>query len=205
MNAHIGPLRGLLDGPFYFMRHGESETNAAALIAGLTDTPLTALGHRQAAAAAEELRAVPLASVVVTGLYRTHQTAMPILRMKGLAPFVEPGLNERDWGVLEGRPLSERPSTFFDPPEAELWEDFNRRIWRAAQGLAVPAPTLVVGHAGTFRALLHGMGYGRVRPRLPNARPVLLSPLDPPPPAGEPAWRVEDLDGQPVPIKAVEA
>jgi len=201
MDTDMSTQRGLLDGCFYFMRHGESVTNAEDLVAGLLDVHLSEAGHRQAAAAAEQFRDIPLASVVVTGLYRTHQTAVPILRMKGLAPFVEPGLNERDWGELEGRSLSERPSTFYDPPGGEVWEDFTDRIWRAARSLVVPAPTLVVGHSGTFRALLAGMGFGKVRPPVENATPVQFVPLDPPPTDGRPSWTVLDLDGNPVPIK----
>jgi probable phosphoglycerate mutase len=183
------------------MRHGESTTNAARQVAGLLDAHLTETGHRQAAEAAEAFRSIALACVVITGLYRTHQTAVPLLRMKGLAPFVEPGLNERDWGTLEGRPLTERPNTFFDPPGGEVWEDFTGRIWRAAQTLEVPRPVLVIGHSGTFRALLERMGFGRVRPPLGNALPVQFVPLDPPPPDGRPAWTVLHLDGSPVKIK----
>lgn len=197
-----GTPRGLLDGPFYFMRHGESTTNAAEQVAGLLDAHLTETGHRQAAEAAEAFRTVELASVTVSGLYRTHQTAVPILRMKGLAPFVEPGMNERDWGHLEGRPLSERPSTFFDPPGGEMWEDFANRVWRVASRLVLPAPTLVIGHSGTFRALLYRMGFGKVRPPVDNALPVQFVPSHPPPDEpGRPAWSVLFLDGTPVPIK----
>ncbi|KAA5606952.1 histidine phosphatase family protein [Roseospira marina] len=198
---HSGTQRRLLDGPFYFMRHGESTTNADSLVAGLLDAHLTETGHHQAAIAAEAFHGIDLAGVVVTGLYRTHQTAMPILRQKGLAPFVEPGLNERDWGALEGRSLSERPSTFYDPPGGETWEDFTDRIWRTAQNLVVPVPTLVVAHSGTFRALLCGMGFGKVRPPVHNAMPVRFEPLDPPPSDGGPAWTVLHMDGSPVPIK----
>lgn len=192
-------IRGLLDGPFYFMRHGESTTNAMDLVAGLTDAHLSERGQRQAIDAAEQVRAIPLASVIVTGLYRTHQSAVPILEQKGLTPFVEPGLNERDWGELEGRPLSERPSTFYNPPGGESWEDFAARIWRAAQWVRVPAPTLLLAHSGTFRALLYGMGFGKVRPQLGNSVVVAFQPLDPPPAEG-PAWRVVDLSGKPMTI-----
>jgi len=188
-------IRHLLDGPFYFMRHGESTTNARDLVAGLLDAPLSDKGRMQAEQAAQTLQDVALASVVVTGLDRAQQSAVPILHQKGLTPFVEPGFNERDWGELEGRPLSERPSTFHETRDGESWAAFADRIWRTARHLEVPTPTLIVGHAGTFRALLFNMGFGKVRPQLANATVVRFVPLVPPPPEG-PAWRVEDLAGQ---------
>ncbi|MBB4287350.1 histidine phosphatase family protein [Roseospira goensis] len=198
MNTH--GMRGLLEGPFLFMRHGESTTNARDLVAGLMDAPLSERGAEQSAAAARVLRDEPLASVVVTGLYRTHQTALPILDQTGLTPFVEPGLNERDWGDLEGRPLTERPSTFYDPPGGETWEVFADRIWRTAQALRVRVPTLLIAHSGTFRALLYRMGFGKVRPPVDNALPVRFVPVAPTT-ADAPAWTVLHLDGSPVPIK----
>lgn len=188
-------IRPLLDGPFYFMRHGESTTNAQDLVAGLLDAPLSDKGRAQAACAAETLRDVALASIVVTGLDRAQQSAVPILEQKGLSPFVEPGFNERDWGELEGRPLSERPSTFQETREGESWAAFADRILRTARHLEVPVPTLIVGHAGTFRALLFGLGFGKVRPQLANATVVRFVPLDRPPSGNGPAWRVETLDG----------
>jgi len=199
------PVRPLLDGPFWFMRHGQSTTNAEDLIAGWLDAPLTDLGHAQAAQAAEQLAALPLASIVVTGLSRTHQTAAPLVARLGgrLTPIVEPGLNERHWGDLEGKTLDHRPSTFYDPPGGETWDTFANRIWTAATTLRVDAPALVVGHSGTFRALLYKMGYGRVRPAVGNAVPVRFVPTDAPPEGG-PAWRVEALDGTPVPISPPE-
>lgn len=198
-----GTLRGLLDGPFYYMRHGESTTNAQDLVAGLMDAPLSATGWEQVQAAAETLRDVTLASVVVTGLERSQRSAVPILEQKGLAPFVEPGFNERDWGELEGRPLSERPSTFHNPRTGESWEVFADRILRTARNLRVPAPTLILAHAGTFRALLYGLGFGKVRPQLPNASVVQFVPRDPAPAEG-PAWTILDLAGEPVTIKPMK-
>lgn len=192
-------MRPLLDGPFYFMRHGESTTNAQDLVAGLLDAPLSELGERQALAAAEMVRDLLLASVIVSGLDRSQRSALPILEQKGLVPFVEPGFNERDWGELEGRPLSERPSTFHNTEQGETWERFAERIWHTAQNLRAPMPTLILAHSGTFRALLYAMGFGKVRPQLPNATVVQFVPCDPPP-GGGPAWRVEDLDGVPMTI-----
>ena len=41
--------------PFYYLRHGETESNAAFLIAGSLDVDLTPLGRKQAQAAAAAL------------------------------------------------------------------------------------------------------------------------------------------------------
>lgn len=197
--------RPLLDGPFWFVRHGQSTTNAEDLVAGWLDAPLTDLGHAQAAEAAEVLATLPLASIVVTGLVRTHQTATPLIERLGgrLAPIIEAGLNERNWGDLEGKTLDLRPSTFYDPPGGETWDEFADRIWHAATSLRVAAPTLIIGHSGTFRALLYKLGFGKVKPAVGNAVPVRFVPIDPPP-GDRPPWRIESLDGTPIPIKPLK-
>jgi len=202
LDTNTAPISPLLDGPFWFIRHGQSTTNAQDLVAGWLDAPLTEQGHAQAARAAEALAALPLASIVVTDLVRTHQTAQPLVDRLGgrLVPIVQAGLKERNWGELEGKSLDLRPNTFYDPPGGEVWDDFANRIWAAVTSLRVPAPTLVVGHSGTFRALLYKLGFGKVRPAVGNADPVRFVPITPSTP-GRPGWRIEDLSGAPIVIK----
>jgi len=49
---------------FYFVRHGESEGNAARIFTGQTDSPLTARGRQQAATVAEELANVKFDRII---------------------------------------------------------------------------------------------------------------------------------------------
>src|SRR5256885_9383277 len=59
----------------YFVRHGESEANAAQVFAGQTDSPLTAKGREQAKVVARALRPVPFDRIVASTLSRTKDTA----------------------------------------------------------------------------------------------------------------------------------
>ena len=62
------------------VRHGQSEANAAGLLIGRADSPLTELGHRQAAALGEALaaRAPAPAALLTSPLQRARQTAAAI-------------------------------------------------------------------------------------------------------------------------------
>ena len=178
------------DGPlstsFYFVRHGESTANAAGVIAGWGEFELTARGHEEARRVAGLLRGLPIRSVVSSTMRRAYDTAVPAAAVLGLPIEAVDGLRERNWGVMEGRPMAERPEELAPPPEgAESYEEFRDRVMAALRSLAVPAPVLVVGHAGIMRVLRRELcrdpGW---RERYANGVPVRF---DPPGSAGE-AW-----------------
>src|SRR5205807_4759004 len=88
--------RGGMDGPratsrpvvkpttFYFVRHGESEGNAAHVFTGQTDSPLTARGRQQAAIVADELAKVKFDRIASGELSRTRDPAQVIARRQTL-------------------------------------------------------------------------------------------------------------------------
>lgn len=137
---------------FYFLRHGQTASNAAGTIGGATDLPLTAAGLAQADAAAEVLRGVPIGSIWCSPLLRARQTAGPVARMTGLTPILLPDLAERNWGVWEGQPRSVlvRDAT---PDGGESPHTFRARIRRGFAAITGPDPVLIVGHSGTAREL----------------------------------------------------
>ncbi|MGZ8230321.1 MAG: histidine phosphatase family protein, partial [Burkholderiales bacterium] len=81
--------------PFYFLRHGETETNAAGLVAGSLDVDLTARGREQALAAAEALADEPITGVYTSPLKRARETAEPIAARLRLPLNVVEDLAER--------------------------------------------------------------------------------------------------------------
>ncbi|WP_136068352.1 histidine phosphatase family protein [Modicisalibacter radicis] len=187
--------------PFIFLRHGETECNARGVIAGRTDSPLTETGRNQARMAAERLRHQTWGRVVCGSLSRTLDTAM--LAVPGSEPLVTPGLNERDWGELEGRPLARLVSYTDTPPGGEPWAPFERRVTKALNDILDEWDTpLVVAHSGVYRVICRHL-FGRPDgPRIANAEPVVIRPgvsgwqltalacsprLRPAPPAGDPA------------------
>jgi len=94
------------------VRHGEATSNAAGLLLGRTDVPLTEHGAGQAAALAASIDGV--AEVRSSPLRRALDTAESF----GLPVTVDDRWVEVDYGELEGRPLAEVPG--------EVW-----RRWRA--------------------------------------------------------------------------
>jgi len=130
------------------VRHGQSAANAAGLLVGRVDSPLTELGRRQAAALGRALAARPATAVriISSPLQRAMQTAEAIAAAyaattpaqsaarpgvggTGVAPEV--GVDERfvelDYGELDGRAVSE-----LEPGLFERWRLDTR--WRPPGG-----------------------------------------------------------------------
>jgi broad specificity phosphatase PhoE len=91
----------------YLVRHGQTAPNAAGLLLGRADPPLTALGRRQARAIAAALPAP--SRVVSSPLSRARDTAAAF----GRAVEIDERWVEMDYGELDGKPAGSVP--------AELW------------------------------------------------------------------------------------
>jgi probable phosphoglycerate mutase len=115
------------------VRHGESTANAAGLLLGRTDAPLTERGERQAAALAGLLG--PVGRIVSSPLARARQTAGAL----GLDLPLE--IDERwievDYGEHEGRRLTEVPADVWQrwrsdpayrPEEGETLAEVHARV-----------------------------------------------------------------------------
>lgn len=91
---------------FYFVRHGQSEANAAHSIAD--DTPkLTELGRDQARATAQLLKDKNITKILTSPLIRAQQTAEIIaselrIKLEDIETMQE--LRERGVGECEGKP-----------------------------------------------------------------------------------------------------
>ncbi len=76
-----------------FVRHGESQANAAGVIS-------PGLGSQQAQAVANELAANNYDGIYASSMIRTQETAAPLADLLGLPIVVLPGLREIDAGVF---------------------------------------------------------------------------------------------------------
>ncbi|HWC39740.1 MAG TPA: histidine phosphatase family protein [Acidimicrobiales bacterium] len=144
------------------VRHGQTAANAAGLLLGRSDPPLTDLGRRQAVASAKVLGGVT--RVVTSPLRRARETADAF----GAAVPVE--VDERwtelDYGDFEGRPFNEVPSTTwqrwrsdatFTPPGGESLAVLGRRVRDACEHLAGDARSgggdvAVISHVSPIKA-----------------------------------------------------
>jgi broad specificity phosphatase PhoE len=149
-----------------FARHGQSQANAAGLLVGRVDSPLTALGRRQAAALGEALAARPgiPVRIVTSPLQRAVQTAEAIagafenvprsqpsadpaagVRREVPRVVVDPRFVELDYGELDGKAISElapglfahwRSDPAWRPPGGETLLETGARVSAACEELA---------------------------------------------------------------------
>ncbi|MGH6924075.1 MAG: histidine phosphatase family protein [Propylenella sp.] len=141
------------------IRHGETEWNAAGLMQGRADIPMSSAGR-------ERLRAakLPPGWNGVLCLSSPLSRAMETAQLLGLDPQPEPRLIEMDWGKWEGRSLAELRAELgeamekneargldFRPAGGESPREVQKRMKPLLAGLA--APTVAVTHKGVLRAL----------------------------------------------------
>ncbi len=178
----------LFAGHFYFVRHGETESNVLGIVAGSTDVPLTARGRTQALAAAETLKAAGVTAVYSSPLVRARDTAHCIAGALGLPVVIIPELAERNWGELEGKPRGLRRRGMV-PNGADTPQQFLHRILRGLRKIDGGGIPLIVAHSGVFRVLSRILGITEAAAPVTNAQPVRFVP-----PAGNsPVWSTEVL------------
>jgi len=147
------------------VRHGESTGNAAGLLLGRTDAPLTDRGRRQAAALAPLVAGAT--RVIASPLRRAVDTA----RALGLPCPIE--VDERwievDYGELDAQPLAAVPGEVwaawradpgYRPAGGESLADASLRVddacaelfARADEGARGPGDVVVVSHVSPIKA-----------------------------------------------------
>jgi probable phosphoglycerate mutase len=145
------------------VRHGQSTWNAEQRWQGQADPPLSALGERQARAAAAAVQHLAVTRVVASDLERAHRTA-ELLAPPDAAVTVEPALRERhagDWTGLTRMEIDERYPGWIDdhrsPPGFEGDEPLLERVLPVVEALladpGTPGPTLAVTHGGVIRTI----------------------------------------------------
>ncbi len=147
------------------IRHGETDWNAAGLMQGRADRPLTEAGRAWFGAAQ-----LPPGWEDAACLASPLQRAMETAKLLSLDPKPEPRLIEMDWGNWEGHSLTalraelgdamalnEARGLDFCPDGGESPRDVQERLRPLLTGLA--APTIAVTHKGVLRAL-HALATG---------------------------------------------
>jgi broad specificity phosphatase PhoE len=150
------------------LRHGESTWNERKIVQGqLDDARLSVEGRAQASAVAETLRGRSFQWIVTSDLTRARETAAIVDDALGLEVAIAPALRERSYGIYEGRPLSELPTSASGvqegrvvdsaarPEGGESLDDLYERCAKFIDSLrsAGNDRLLLVTHGGTIRAL----------------------------------------------------
>lgn len=140
------------------VRHGQTEANAAGLLLGRADQPLTDIGRAQAAALAPVVRGA--ARVVCSPLRRARETAA----MLDLPVEVDERWVEMDYGEYDLQPLGHLPvevwrawraDPHFRPKGGESIAEVGARVRAACASLqaeATEADLVVVSHVSPIKA-----------------------------------------------------
>lgn len=153
----------------YFVRHAESEANAASRFAGQLDSPLTEQGRRQAETVGEALKDVRFDRVVSSDLSRARDTAAAIARRHGLTVETFRDLREIDVGEAAGKQFEDArqrpdwtPDGFVQWPGGESLDQAYERARRTLDRIVAESAggtVCIVGHGGIMRILVsHFMG-----------------------------------------------
>ena len=168
---------------FYFIRHGESESNAApGYMAGANfDAPLTTKGYAQARLLGERLHedGITFDRVYSSSLIRTTQTAQTMLDAMGEADRSFPridaiieqqmpgwrGVRTEDALTPELLAYMRTKASHFVPPQGESYRMVQRRYanWLEDEilynadltGSPVSLRVAIVGHGAATRCILH--------------------------------------------------
>jgi probable phosphoglycerate mutase len=106
---------------------------------------------------------------------RARETAATIAGALVLPHAVAPGLAERNWGSLEGKPRNLRARSA-PPPDAESYEAFAARTGAALAGVEARGVPLLVAHSGTFRVLCRLLEIEEPEEQVTNCRPIRFCP-----------------------------
>lgn len=158
------------------VRHGQTEWNVAGRIQGHSDSPLTALGIRQAEALAARLVGEHFDHIFASDLGRARHTAELLVPNHIANIHWVPGLRERAFGVAEGSSYGQiagqHPQMFsreketdpdYAPEGGESRQQHLDRVRRTIREIASAHPghrMLLVTHGGVLSCIyrwLHGV------------------------------------------------
>lgn len=88
---------------FYIFRHGQTDYNAEKRVQSFLDIPLNGVGIEQAQALAKNLTGVKFDCIYSSTLSRALDTAKIVVGKKTIKIITDPGLRERNLGVLCGK------------------------------------------------------------------------------------------------------
>lgn len=171
----------IIQKPFYYIRHGQTDYNLARRYQGSMDIPLNATGTAQAHAAKDSLSGCPATHIYSSPLQRARVTADIINESLNLPLQVVDDLAEVSFGVLEGefakgQLTSESWKRGKTPEGAERYDDFTTRVFAALNHvLAQDSTPLIVAHGAVFWPI-HEFMRLEIENTLPNAQAIHVQP-----------------------------
>lgn len=151
---------------WYLIRHGETDFNKKRFFYGKADVSINETGKEQASKIHQLLKGRAISRICTSQLKRTLETAAIIFPDQ--IPTAYKALNERDFGLWEGRTANEIQAAFplvweewlespFDvtPSKAEPFDKFKERVWSIVEEIRETADPeiVIVGHLGVLRLI----------------------------------------------------
>ena len=192
MKQHLNNMT-ILNKPFYFVRHGETDWNRRHLYMGSQDIPLNQRGIEQSKLAADWLKDEPIVHIATSPLSRARKTAEIIAEKIQKPITVVDDLRECGWGIKEGEPFDDGVilQKWFKGEAlegAEKVHDFGARVMRGlTSALELPGPVLIVAHGGVYCAIQRVFGWPFINVK--NCSPLYHKP----PEESQQSWFVSDL------------
>jgi len=172
--------------PFYFIRHGETSWNKEKRVQGWADIQLNVAGVKQAHLAAMRMVPHDISHIYTSPLKRALQTAQIIAHKKQVQLDTVKGLEEVNFGALQGKLWSEigdkhplRPNNLDNTVPvhggAETFIQLKERVKPAIENVLVKSQgtPLIVAHGGVYVVLLDVLGLSYESPQ--NAIPYYVT------------------------------
>lgn len=146
-----------------FETHATTVDNEAGRGSGHNDSPLSALGEKQAREMGKRYKHEEFAAIFCSDLARSYRTAEIAFEGRDVSIIKDARLRECDYGDLTGSPSEliekERPGRIHTPfPGGESYEQSAERMKRFLGGLLAgynSKQVLVIGHRATQYGLMH--------------------------------------------------
>ena len=151
---------------WYLIRHGETDFNKKRFFYGKADVSINETGKEQATLLHQLMKGKSISQVYTSQLKRTQETAAIIFPDQN--PTAYKALNERDFGLWEGRTANEIQAAFplvweewlespFDvtPSKAEPFQKFKDRVQSIVEEIRETDDDeiAIVGHLGVLRLI----------------------------------------------------
>lgn len=151
---------------WYLIRHGETDFNKKRFFYGKADVSINETGKEQASNIHQLLKGRAISRIYTSQLKRTQETATIIFPDQ--IPTAYKALNERDFGLWEGRTANEIQAAFplvweewlespFDvtPSKAEPFQKFKDRVQSIVEEIRETDDDeiAIVGHLGVLRLI----------------------------------------------------
>ena len=151
---------------WYLIRHGETDFNKKRFFYGKADVSINETGKEQASRIHQLMKGRAISRIYTSQLKRTQETAAIIFPDQ--IPTAYKALNERDFGLWEGRTANEIQAAFplvweewlespfeVTPSKAEPFEKFKDRVQSIVEEIRETEDDeiAIVGHLGVLRLI----------------------------------------------------